>query len=341
MLVPFDLMKQTIKSAFINSGMSPERAEICAQIHTETSCDGVYSHGLNRVPRFCDYLKKGWVNPEAFPTFVSGSGSLEIYDGNLGPGITNGIFAIDRAMQLADEHTVGVVALKNTTHWMRGGTYGWRAANKGYLALLFTNTESTMPPWGGKDIKLGNNPFIMAAPYKDQPVVLDMAMSLYTFGKLDTTRLKLKELPFPGGFDSDGNLTSNPALIEKSMRVLPIGYWKGSAMAIMLDLFSAMLSGGMSTAEIDKVKKGSCTGCCQTFIAIKPDVLISQERLEQIVEETISHIKTSEPSNKNTSINYPGESTLKRREENLKNGIPVDEGVWNTVCKLASPSKLD
>ena len=102
--------------------MPQEDARTCARVHAESSCDGVYSHGLNRVPRFVDYLKRGWVDPRARPSLVKELGVIEIYEGHQGPGIINAFFATDRAIAIAARQGVGIVALRNTTHWMRCGT---------------------------------------------------------------------------------------------------------------------------------------------------------------------------------------------------------------------------
>lgn len=334
--ITFDEMKATIKSAFVNAGMPNEKADICAQIHTESSRDGVYSHGLNRVERFVDYIQKGWVDVNAEPVLQSNLGSLEIYNGNLGPGILNARFAMNRATELAEKFGIGLVTLNNTTHWMRGGSYGWQAADKGFVAICWTNTESCMPAWGAKTIGIGNNPFIMAVPHKNGHVVLDMAMSQYSYGKLQVTRLKNETLPFPGGFDKEGNLTVVPGPIEESWRILPTGYWKGSGFAILLDIISALLSNGLSTAGIDKAGKGSCGKCNQVFIAIDPLKFNTQEFMDKILEETIQQIKSSELAEGNSEVFYPGEKSLKTRNENMKFGIPVDDGVWEKVKKLAN-----
>ncbi|HRX11165.1 MAG TPA: 3-dehydro-L-gulonate 2-dehydrogenase [Draconibacterium sp.] len=333
--ISFDEMKATIKSAFVNAGMPGEKADICAQIHTESSRDGVYSHGLNRVERFVDYILKGWVDVNAEPSLQNNLGSLEIYNGNLGPGILNARFAMNRATEIAKKFGLGLVTLNNTTHWMRGGSYGWQAADKGFIAICWTNTESCMPAWGAKSIGIGNNPFIMAVPHKNGNVVLDMAMSQYSYGKLQVTRLKNEKLPFPGGFDKEGNLTDIPGPIEESWRILPTGYWKGSGFAILLDIISALLSNGLSTAGIDKAGKGSCGSCNQVFIAIDPLKFNTQEFIDNIVSETIRQIKSSELAEGNSEIFYPGEKSLRTRKENMELGIPVDDGVWEKVKKLA------
>ena len=333
--ISFDEMKSTVKKAFILAGMPEDRAETCARIHTESSRDGVYSHGLNRVERFVDYIHKGWIDVHATPTLDSNLGALEIYNGHMAPGILNAIFAMNRATEIAEKNGVGLVSLNNTTHWMRGGAYGWLAAEKGYIGICWTNTESCMPAWGATSGGIGNNPFIMAVPRKEGHLVLDMAMSLYSYGKLQVTRLKNQQLPYPGGFDTNGALTDDPGAIEESRRILPMGFWKGSGFAILLDVLASLLSGGLSTAAIDKLDKGSCGSCCQVFIAINPLKINTQELIDKVLSETITQIKTSVPVTKNSEIFYPGEQSFKTRHENLALGIPVDDGVWAKVKELA------
>jgi 3-dehydro-L-gulonate 2-dehydrogenase len=333
--IQFEEMKSTIKLAFVNAGMQEEKAEICAQIHTESSRDGVYSHGLNRVERFVDYIGKGWVNVNAQPKLDANLGVIEIYNGNMGPGILNAVFAMNRATEIAEQNGLGLVSLNNTTHWMRGGAYGWQAAEKGFIGICWTNTESCMPAWGAKSGGIGNNPFIMAVPRKEGHIVLDMAMSQYSYGKLQVTRLKNEKLPFAGGFNQEGNLTDDPGEIENTRRILPMGYWKGSGFAVLLDIISALLSGGLTTAAIDRAGLGSCGSCCQVFIAINPLKINSQEFIEQVLNETIQQLKTSVPANENGEIFYPGEQSLKKRHENLELGIPVDDGIWAKVKELA------
>ncbi len=336
--IPFETMQQVITEAFVRAGMNERDALICARTQTESSCDGIYSHGLNRVARFVDYLQRGWVDPKAKPSPVKQLGVIEIYDGHQGPGILNAFFAVDRAMAIASEQGVGIVSLRNTTHWMRGGSYGWHAADKGYLAISWTNTESCMPAWGGKDRRLGNNPFVMAVPRRKGNIVLDMAMSQYSYGKLEVTRLKGEQLPYPGGFDQDGRLTSDPGPIEQSMRILPMGYWKGAGFAILLDALAAILSEGLATDRIDRLGLGSCTGCSQVFIVFDPRQLGGEEFTEQVADGVADYVNASEPAEDGKRVGYPGQSTADTRADHLAHGIVVDEGVWANVLALAGKS---
>lgn len=334
MKISFQEMKNTIKEVFIKHGLDKETAELCAKTHTESSWDGVYSHGTNRVARFVSYLDKGWVDPKAKLTLEKEFGSIAVYNGNLGPGIPNAFAATDAAIALANTHGIGMVGLKNTTHWMRGGTYGLHAANKGCVLIAWTNTESCMPPWGGTEERLGNNPIVMAAPTKDSPILLDMAMSQYAYGKLQVTRLAGEKLPYPGGFDKEGNLTNDPGAIEESRRILPMGYWKGSSFAFMLDVLGAVLSDGIGATDIDKVGKGSCGGASQIFIAINPEKLTTQDHLYEVIEKAKEYIKTSPKDGTSSEISYPGEGRVKSHKTNTEDDIFVDDTVWQEILNL-------
>ena len=335
MRVPYSEMKAEIKRVFIKYGMSDAKADICAEVHTQSSCDGIYSHGTNRVAQFIGYVNKGYIDVNADPSLTRSLGAIEVYNGNLGPGVLNAMFSMDRAIELAGEHGIGLVGLGNTNHWMRGGTYGLRAAKAGYIAVSWTNTESCMPPWGGAEGRVGNNPFVMAAPGPGgEPVMMDMAMSLYAYGKLQVTRLADKKLPYPGGYDKNGNLTDDPGAIEQSRRILPMGYWKGSTFAFMLDILGAILSDGRSASEIDKLYEGKGgVGCSQIFMAIDPKTTDS-DRMLQIIEQEMAHIKSAPPSEDGAKIMYPGEDYVIARKENLEKGVFVDDTVWAEIKGL-------
>jgi len=157
---------------------------------------------------------------------------------------------MDRAIGLSHERRIGCVALANTNHWMRGGSYGWQAAEAGAIGICWTNTMANLPPWGASDARVGNNPLIIAVPRATGHVVLDMAMSQFSYGALATYRMRGEPLPVEGGFDAEGRLTRDPTAIEASKRPLPIGYWKGSGLALMLDMVGALLSAGCATHQI-------------------------------------------------------------------------------------------
>lgn len=329
MRIPFEQLQAEFKRVLLSLCITEEKAEQCATVFAENSRDGVYTHGLNRFPLFVEFIKERLVNPDAEPTKEGAFGSLEQWNGNLGAGILNARFCMNRAIELAKENGIGCVAIKNTNHWMRAGTYGWQAAEAGMIGICFTNTIANLPPWGGLDPRLGNNPLVIAVPRKNGHVVLDMAISQYSVGKLKQYQSNNQELPLPGGYDDTGNLSTNASDILESKRLLPIGFWKGSGLSLVLDLLATVLSQGSSTAKITQSEKESAVS--QVFICIKPD---SSEHTSNLIEEIIAYTKTSRPEHADGSIFYPGENTIKTWEKSLKEGVWVDEKIWKTVCEL-------
>ena len=292
-LVQGELMRSEFRRILIRNGFTEEKADICAGIFMMNTLDGISSHGVNRFPRFVEYITKGIVNPDAEPSLISSSAAVEHWDGNLGPGPLNALKATQRATELASLHGIGMVTLRHTNHWMRGGTYGWNAAGKGFAFLGWTNTMANMPAWGAKDCRIGNNPLVFAMPFREEAIVLDFAMSQYSYGKLEVYKLAGEKLPYPGGFDSHGNLTDDPSEILLTWRALPIGYWKGSGLSLMLDIFAASLSGGLSTSEISQ-KDAECS-LSQVFIAISMKSLPVGRDFQETINNIITDLKKSDP----------------------------------------------
>ena len=316
-------------SAFDFSG---EDAEKCADIFTQNSLDGVYSHGVNRFPRFIDFLKKGYILPKNKPTLKNRLGVIEQWDGASGPGPLNAFFATDRALELAKEFGIGCVALSNTNHWMRGGYYGWQAAKKEHIFIGWTNTTAIMPAWGAKNSKLGNNPLVVGIPYRDEAIVLDMSMSQFSYGAMELTELKNEKLPVTGGYDNDGNLTNDPSLILKSLRTLPVGFWKGSGLSFVLDVMAAILSDGLAVHQV--AQKEDEISCSQVFITIDPKKLVGYNDKDNVIDEIVKDLKSSTPIDKQSQIRYPGERAVHNRKENTEKGIPVLESVWNEILNV-------
>lgn len=325
-------MQNTFKRILLENGFEEKKAEQCAEIFTSNSIDGIYTHGVNRFPRFVKYLKEGWVKPDAEPSLKSKFGGIEQWDGNLGPGPLNAIHASESAMRLATAYGIGCVALSNTNHWMRGGTYGWQAAKAGFVFISWTNTLANMPAWGAIDARLGNNPLVLAIPYQNEAIILDMAMSQFSFGALEMSAKKNEKLSVVGGFDSEGNMSNDPEAILKSTRSIPIGYWKGAGLSLLLDILAAILAGGLSTHEISKSEAE--ISLSQVFIAIDISKLGSHSSIAGIIENIIEDYHQSIPNDATKKITFPGERVLNTRNRNLANGIPVLKSVWEEIQSL-------
>lgn len=333
MKISYEQMQQVLYDLFLRRGFTEEKARLISYVFSVNTLSGVNSHGVNRVPSFIEFVEKGIVRPDAEAEKASSFGSIERWDGHRGPGIVNATKCTSRAIELAKKHGMGLVALRNTNHWMRGGTYGLQAANEGCIALFFTNTQPNMPPWGGKESRTGNNPFIVGIPRKPEPVLLDMALSQFAFGKIHNYKLKGEQLPFPGGWDENNELSSDPEKILPNERGLPIGYWKGSALSMVLDMLATLLSAGDSTFRIGQHSYE--TGISQVFLCIYPEIFGDQDLQQQLLNEIIDYNHDVEPMSPGGRTYFPGEKSAMTRSRNLKEGIPVDEGIWQTILDLS------
>ena len=330
--VSYQQMHAEFSRVLLKLGFSQDRAGLCAKLFADASRDGVYSHGLNRFPRFIKYIKDGYVKIDAVPELVEASGALERWDGNYGPGNLNAYFCMDRAMQIAEKHTIGCVSLRNTNHWMRAGNYGLQAAATGCIGICWTNTLPNMPPWGGKESKLGNNPLVLAIPRGEGTILLDMAVSMFSYGKLESYALHDQALPVDGGFDANGNLTKDPKAVLQTQLPLPTGFWKGSGLSLVLDLVAMVLADGNSTFQIGK--KEVEMGLSQVFIAFDISKLSGKDLMLQSIEETIADLHRTAPIREGETVSYPGERMLRARKENLAEGIPVEPAIWEKILQM-------
>lgn len=328
--VSYQEVFETLVRILERLGFTHDRAGRCARLFTDSSCDGVNSHGVDRFPRFVRGITRGLVDIHATPQLVSAHGPLERWEGRRGPGNLNAYQCMNRAIELCRGHSMGCVALGNTNHWMRGGSYGWQAAEAGVIGICWTNTMPNLPPWGASDPRVGNNPLVIAVPRRDGHVVLDMAMSQFSYGALASYRARGELLPLDGGFDSHGRLTRDPGAIEASARPLPIGYWKGSGLALMLDLLANLLSGGLATHQVAADPELE-SNLSQVFIALDYSVFhdeLSDRRIDGIIQSLQFSSQARE------QVRYPGERVLKTRQENRVQGIPINEDIWREVGQL-------
>jgi 3-dehydro-L-gulonate 2-dehydrogenase len=325
--IPFDELRGRVERVMLGLGLSPERAALSARLTAETDCDGVRTHGVARLPRFAQGVRDGLIDPRMVPERTAGFGAIERWTGHRGPGNLAAHAAMQRAMELAKEHGLGCVALAETSHWMRAGTYGWQAAEAGFAAMCWSNTMPNLPPWGASTPALGNNPLVVAIPRAGGAMVLDMAMSQFSYGTLAKYSARGEALQVPGGYDEHGVLTTDAAAIERTQRALPIGFWKGSGLSFVLDVLGAMLTGGQATHQFSRDPKKE-VGQSQVFLAIAPQNFATMQELSAIADGAIAAVHAATPVEAGKPARYPGEGTLATREESMRLGVAVEDAAW-------------
>lgn len=332
MKISFDELKALFKEKLLKHNFTDENAEILSEVFTDNTFSGVASHGINRFPDFIQCVARGSVKVNVNPAKINSFGAFERWNGNYGAGPLNALKMTERGIELAKQYGIGCIALQNSNHWMRPGYFGWLAADKGFILICWTNTIPNLPPWGAKEATSGNNPIVIGIPRKEGNVVLDMAMSQFSYGSMLNFDREGKTLPFPGGFDNEGKLTQDPGEIINSQRPLPIGYWKGASLSLVLDILAALLSGGRATKDLSELEGEM--GPSQTFIVINPNLFSDESQNNNKVNEILSYFKSAETIDKKTKLYYPGEIVLDNKKKNVKNGIDIDDKILMRIREL-------
>ena len=256
--------------------LNAQDAKRFAEIFAGNSLDGVYSHGMNRYPRYLSDMESGLCDAKVTQAErVSGLGGLEVWDAHFGVGPLIAQQMAERAIELARTHGIACVALRNNSHWLRAGRYGLMMADAGMMGLCMTNTCMNLVAYGAKEPSTGNNPITIAIPRRAGSLVMDMAVSQYAFGKLEIMAQEGKMLDTPCGYDTEGNLTCDPREINRSKLMMPMALWKGNALSIMLDLMAASLSLGRTSLDIGKPSDGE-KGMSQVFICLNPAAVVDE-----------------------------------------------------------------
>jgi 3-dehydro-L-gulonate 2-dehydrogenase len=336
--IPFEAAVEQMKRVLLSRCLDESKAEKVACEMAKSSLEGTYSHGINRFARLVSNIDQGIVRVDVMPEKINGFGAIENYDGQLGLGIINASFCMDRSMELARAHGIGLVAIRNTNHWLRAASYALQACEGGMASMCFSNTMPNMPTWGATDPRLGNNPLTLGFPCEGGDIIVDMAMSQFSYGALELAKLEGREMPMYAGYDTNGILTKDPDEVIASKRILPTGYWKGAALSFILDIFAAGISLGNTTAAVGRLS-GDEHGVSQVFIAINFRSIAPKDLTQAILDDAVANLLSSKGDGSDARIAYPGQRRNTVREKNAREGIPVDDGVWAQILRMTDEGK--
>jgi 3-dehydro-L-gulonate 2-dehydrogenase len=222
--------------------------------------------------------------------------------------------------------------MRNSNHWMRGGAYVLKMARAGLAGIASTNSVAVMPAWGGKDHRIGSNPLIMAIA-GDPPVLVDCSMSQYSYGQLQNYVLGDKQLPVVGGFDDNGELTKDPHVLWENKRLLPMGFWKGSSMSIILDMLLTAVSGGMSVPALTEDMGGEF-GVSQFLIAIDLSKTMPADRLAAEMKRIRDYVLASEPAETGSVMIAGTEIEAFLQKHAAQGGIEIHDEIWRQITAL-------
>jgi (2R)-3-sulfolactate dehydrogenase (NADP+) len=230
--------------ALLASRTSAGNAAPTARALVAAEADGQGGHGLSRVPSYALQSRAGKVNGFATPRVEQVAGAALRVDGGFGFAYPAIDAAIEALAPLAREQGIAVAAMHRSHHFGQAGAHAERLAERGLVALVLGNSPKAMAFWGGHKAMLGTNPLAFAAPLPGgaAPLVIDLALSVAARGKIVAAEKAGKPIPAGWAVDADGNPTTDPKAALAGT-LLPIGGAKGGALALMIEIFAAAITG--------------------------------------------------------------------------------------------------
>lgn len=290
-------------AALVAGNCSEANAKSVAAALVAADADGLASHGVSRVPFYADQAASGKLAGHAVPVLEGRAACairVDAGDGFAYPAIRLGL---EHAANICREAGVAVLSIGNSHHCGALGYHVEQAAEEGLMALGFSNTPAGIAPWGGSRGSFGTNPIGFACPRRGKPpLVVDLSLSAVARGKIMLAQKRGEPIPLGWALDGEGRATTDPqAALGGTM--VPVGEAKGAALAMMVELMTAALSGANFAFEASSffTADGPPPRIAQTFIVVDPQAFAGPlffQRVETLVAEVSSQPGTRLPGDR-------------------------------------------
>lgn len=307
-------------------GLSAANAATVARILVMGDLFGHATHGVLRLESYGERIRNGAISPTAEPVVEDVAPAIARVDGHGAIGPLVGTRALEAAIGRARTLGVGVAFVRNGNHFGAIAPYCWLAAQQGFATVIGSNASVTIAPTGGREERLGNNPLGIGVPRPGaDPVILDMAMSVVARGKIRAAVKKGEAIPATWATDRAGEPTTDPKAALEGF-LLPFGGYKGYGLALMVDLFAGLLSGGAYLTHVkswlDQPTEPGNLG--HFFIAIDTARLGPSEWLAQRVADFARIVHETPPADPATPVRLPGEIEMENFRRHRRDGIGID-----------------
>jgi ureidoglycolate dehydrogenase (NAD+) len=324
--------------AFENLGLARKDAEDACRIMVLADLFGITTHGMSRFESYGERLLIKGINPRPDITRERVAPALVRVDGDNGVGPLVGMRSLEAAMEVARECGVGIALARGSNHFGPVSPYSYIAAQAGFASMIASNASTSITPWGGSDARLGNNPLGFGVPNPaGRPFLLDMAMSVVARAKIRDALKRGESIPPSWATDQQGRATTDPKHALDGF-LQPMGGHKGYGLALLVDLFSGLLSGAAYLTHVkswlDAPEEPQNLG--HFFLLIDTKVLGSGPWLAQRMADFASILHASPPADPARPVIVPGEIELDKMERQRENGISIDAAALQSLRRHAA-----
>lgn len=338
-----DELHNMIRTIFMTNGIPEADAETITKGLILSDLRGVYSHGVVRIPMYCERLRHNLVNRNPDISIRKTSAASILMDGDNGMGFVVGKKAMDEAVSLAETTGIALVGVKNSGHFGMSAYYLLQAIDAGMISFVYTNSSPAMPVWGGRSKFLGASPFAAGAPGgKHGPFVLDMACTVTARGKLKYAAQRGESIAPGLALDSEGKPTTDGNKAFHGV-ILPFGGVKGSSLAMLMEILCGVFTGAAFAGDVKNphTDLSGPQNVGHFFMAIKPDLFMPLDEYKKRMDILISRSKYSEKADGFDEIFIPGEIEANTERERRKEGIPFTPDVIEGIKKEAEAAGVE
>ena len=317
------------------AGVPASTASIVGESLVAANLRGVDSHGVQLLLWYTDQIRAGNVAVNEAGYIFSESGVCLVYDGVNGIGQLISSRCCNHAIRLAKDSGIGMVVARNSTHFGAAAWWAQKLSAAGMLGIVMCNATSLVAPWQARDKMLGTNPICMAVPGPNT-FLLDMATTTVALNRIYKALLSgEKSIPEGWAMDSDGKPTTDPQAAIEGWPT-PLGGYKGSGLAVMVEILCAVLSGGAMLNNVGGIRvKSIPMGASHIFLAIDVTRFMPAEQFTGRMHWMRDTITLATPAPGSTKCSSPGSRNGGPKPHACAMVFPVSRGIWDQSSGLA------
>ena len=317
------------------AGVPHATAALVAESLVAANLRAVDSHGVQLLLWYTEQIQAGNVNIETRGSVVAESGACLVYDGENGIGQLISNLCCDHAIRLARRGGIGMVTVRDSTHFGAAAWWAQKISREGFIGLVMCNATALVAPWQGRQRMLGTNPICMSVPGPDT-FLLDMATTTVALNKIYKAMLSgEKSIPAGWAMDAAGNPTTDPETAINGLP-MPLGGYKGSGLAVLVEILCAVLSGGAMLTEVGGIRvKSIPMRASHFFLAIDVARFLPVEEFCARMKFLRDTLKSSPPATGFEEVLVAGEPEWRAEATRRRDGIPIARGIWDQLAQLA------
>jgi len=331
-------LRELAEESLRRVGVPHDDAVVGADALVEADLRGVETHGVQLLRFYVDCFQQGGFNPRPEMRTLREAPAVAVLDGDAGMGHIISVKAMTRAMEKARACGVGIVVVRNSNHSGMMAYAAMLALQQDMIGWALTNGGRALPPFGGAEKLLGNNPQAYAIPTgQEPPIVLDMAHSVVAGGKIVMAARRGQRIPLGWGLDKNGQPTEDPEAVLESGMYLTMGGAKGYCLAVVMEVLAGALSGGLMTMEFAaRWLPSEPYEMCHFFQAIDVDQFLPVSDFKEKTDNLVRQLKGAKPAPGVDRVFAPGEIEFLEKQKRLREGIPIHISVYRELEALAS-----